>query len=327
MKIDYAHDMLDELIRMEMERREKEGDFGLTKEYHKLREALYELPDDDDDREDGFEEVDRKVFAGLDLGCGIEEILEEFPLITEKIGLMEIRKAYNREEESVNLSNRHLETDQKATIIRLRPECFFNPNGFVDVIRHEFMHLNDILDAEFGYSNQRLGKNPSEDAFIRDRYRVIWDIYIEGRLAREGKEETDMGRDGCWKEFNLLYVKLPEEDRSPIFEALWNKEKLTHPVMVELASDPYKLMKATGVSTTEGDKDTKKKIALPGSPCPLCKFPTYKPVHDISETAADKIKKDFPNWEEEWACERCMDLYNLKPFDRQEDFTPMRSEL
>ena len=327
MDIDYAPDMLDELVRMEMERREKEGDLGLTKEYHKLREALYNLPDDDDDREEGFEEVDRKVFATLDLGSGIEEILEEFPLIPEKIGLMEIRKAYNREEESVNISNRHLETDQKATIIRLRPQCFFNPNGFVNVIRHEFMHLNDILDEEFGYNTRRFGKNPSEDAFIRDRYRVMWDIYIEGRLAREGRDATDMGRDGCWKEFNLLYVKLPEKDRKTIFETLWNREKMTHSGIAELASDPYKLLQSADISTTEGDAETKKKVALPGSPCPLCKFPTYHPVHDFSPEALDKIKKDFPKWEEDWACERCMDLYNLKPFERQEDFTPMRSRV
>jgi hypothetical protein len=327
MDIDYAPDMLDELVRMEMERREKEGDLGLTKEYHKLRESLYNLPDDDDDREEGFEEVDRKVFATLGLGSGIEEILEEFPLIPEKIGLMEIRKAYNREEESVNISNRHLETDQKATIIRLRPQCFFNPNGFVNVIRHEFMHLNDILDEEFGYNTRRFGKNPSEDAFIRDRYRIMWDIYIEARLAREGRDATDMGRDGCWKEFNLLYVKLPEEDRKTIFETLWNREKMTHSGIAELASDPYKLLQSADISTKEGDAETKKKVALPGSPCPLCKFPTYHPVHDFSPEALEKIKKDFPKWEEDWACERCMDLYNLKPFERQEDFTPMRSQV
>ena len=312
MEIYYEPDLLEEIIRMELERREEEeGDLKTSKEYNSLREPLYDLPKDDDETEEAFEELDKKFFATLGLDGGIEEMIEEFPAITEQVGLMEIRRAFTREEESVNISNRHLDTGDKAAIIRLRSQCFLNPEGHRRVLRHELMHLQDVLDDDFAYNINRFGKNPSEEAFIRDRFRTIWDIYIESRLEREGKdlEGTEYGKGDCIKEFNVYYSKIPEKERNGIFKKLWEKEKMTHTEIVALASDPYKLIDLINEDSDDGEK---KVIALPGAACPLCNFPTYDPVHDISEEAEDAIREDFPDWNAGWACGRCMDLYSLK---------------
>lgn len=311
-EIIYDPDLLAEIINIEIKRKgdEEEND-TLFEEYQKARDPIYELPDDEDEREEAFEEVDRKFFNKLALGGPIEEVLEDFPLIKERVGLIEIRRAVTREEEEGNISNRHLDTGQKAAIIRFRPECFLDPDGFKKIIRHEYMHLCDILDEDFGYNTKRFAANPSEEAFIRDRFRTIWDIYINSRLDREGRKD-EVDRAGCYKEFEALYLKIDEARRKTVFEKLWEMEKLTHEGILELAKDPYKLLQLTG-EVEEGDKA---KVVLPGSSCPLCKFPSYKIVTEISEDAKISIKKEFPSWDEVWACERCLDLYNLKPFNR-----------
>jgi hypothetical protein len=58
-------------------------------------------------------------------------------------------------------------------------------------------------------------------------------------------------------------------------------------------------------------------IHLPGSPCPLCKFPTYNWVDDpesiCDEMVIEAVKIDFPGWEsKDGACDRCIEVYELR---------------
>jgi len=311
LEIEYDPLLLGEVINLEIKRIDGENnDNQLFEKYQKMKEPVYDI-EDEDDREDAFEEADREFYDKLSLGGAIKEVLEDFPALQEQIGFLEIRRAVTREEEEGNFSNRELETGKKAVIIRFRPECFMQHEAFKKVVRHEYMHLMDIINEDFGYNTKRFAANPSEEAFIRDRYRIIWDMYIGSRLEKEGREE-EADRSGCYKEFEALYLKVPAEDRKAIFEKVWEMENLTHPGILELAKDPYKLLQLTG----EVKEEDKGKMVLPGTACPLCNFPSYEIVTDISEEAREKIRDEFPNWDAGWACERCLDLYNLKPFVR-----------
>ena len=58
-------------------------------------------------------------------------------------------------------------------------------------------------------------------------------------------------------------------------------------------------------------------IHLPGSPCPLCKFPTYNWVDDpesiCDEMVIEAIQIDFPDWEsKDGGCDRCIEVYELR---------------
>lgn len=311
MEIEYDPSLVGEIINLEIERRDSENnDNQLFEEYQKMKEPIYDI-EDEDDREDAFEEADREFFDKLSMGGGMEEVLEDFPTLQEQIGFLEIRRAVTREEEEGNISNRELETGKKAAIIRFRPDCFMQPEAFKKVIRHECMHLADILNEDFDYNTKRFAPNPSEESFIRDRYRIMWDMYIGSRFEKEGREE-EADKSGCYKEFEALYLKVPADQRKAIFEKVWEMENLTHPGILELAKDPYKLLQLTG----EAKEEDKGKMVLPGTACPLCKFPSYEIITDISEEAKEKIIEEFPNWDAGWACERCLDLYNLKPMNR-----------
>jgi hypothetical protein len=61
------------------------------------------------------------------------------------------------------------------------------------LLRHELMHVADMLDPAFGYERSlpTSDDGPSADNIVRDRYRVLWDVTIDGRLARAGLAHPD----------------------------------------------------------------------------------------------------------------------------------------
>jgi len=84
-----------------------------------------------------------------------------------------------------------------------------------------------------------------------------------------------------------------------------------------MATDLETLM-AKFVEYDEGfTEEDQNYIHLPGSPCPLCKFPTYNWVDDpesiCDEMVIEAIQIDFPDWEsKDGACDRCVEVYELR---------------
>lgn len=83
--------------------------------------------------------------------------------------------------------------DEKKTVIMLyiSPQHFSKPN-IRFIILHEIQHRIDELSLSFGYDvnkKQQLKQNYGE--CFRTVLAHLWDIYINGRLDREGLFETD----------------------------------------------------------------------------------------------------------------------------------------
>ena len=142
-----------------------------------------------------------------------------------------------REEQS------ELSQDIKNIGMKIRSEHFFDPPNLRRQLRHEFMHVSDMIDEKFGYTYDRLPQvsSPVEENIIRDRYRIIWDIYIDSRLIRQGKE-TVSDKENQHREFEALYLKIPYSQREVIFENLWGAENLTHHDILDMANDARKVL-------------------------------------------------------------------------------------
>jgi len=306
MNVRYEPSLIEEVVLLEVKRREEEGDFRLFREYHALADPLYEKLSLDR-REAAFEKLNRKLF----LKCGFGEVIvkawEEFPRLTESIEEVFVGKAITWREEGSDLSR-----DRKSLGIKVFPRRFLSPQGLQRFLRHELQHIADMLDPAFGYAcEDRLADSPAEESLIRDRYRTIWAVSIDGRLTRGGKE-TVATREERWKAFEALYSRIPEAQRVAVFEALWGSECLTHSEILAMAKDHRVLLRWAGEAT----KDFKFQISnlkFPGSPCPLCGFPTYAWVEASGEQVVKFIQQDFPWWKpEEGACERCGEAYALR---------------
>lgn len=313
MKIEFDPNLIEEVIFWELKAREGKGDFSLTNEYHSLADPVYEnFPLDE--RPAQFKKIEWDFFKKLGFLEVVKEIFAEFPELEGKVIGGVLIKAQNLFDEGSNLTKGPSEGASKKRIaIKVLPERFQDIAYLKRLMRHELMHVSDMVSESFGYRDERLGCNPMEESIIRERYSTFWDIFVDSRLIRKGKE-TISDKESRNLEFDSLYKKIPVEVKAAIFDVLWHDEQLTHERILELSKDVNKVMKiAEGLPVKHVEKT--KKTLLPGAQCPLCQFRTYHWVDNIEKEPAlvELIKVDFPDWEpEDGACERCVEAYKVR---------------
>lgn len=310
-KIVYDPQLVDDIVYKGLSRQEGSGDLALYKEYHEKRDAIYEM--EQEKRPRRFRDLDNDFFARLGFDKYIAEVFDDFPDLKELIEEAHIRRATTRQNEGSNVVD-----EGRKVIIRLYPELFIEGIEIRKVLRHELLHVSDMMDKEFGYDvNEEFGLSPMEERIIRDRYRLFWDISVDGRLVRKGLDTTET-REERKREFDSYYGKIPDESRVLIFNKFWEgEEKLTHARMVELAKDTDKVMAlGSGDHTVEEFVGESKKLGpLPGTTCPLCGFPSYDWLSDVAEDedVVKVLKEDFPDWEpQDGVCSRCSEYYKVK---------------
>jgi len=234
----------------------------------------------------------------------------------ERIKEVTVKRAINKVDEGSNVLNRV--SGNPLIEMRVLASRFSNPEEAQELdafLIHEFMHAKDMVDPEFDYEDAFIPGNPSVKNLITARFRLLWNMYVDSRLARMGVVSV-LPKEARYREFDNFYRKIPDKQRKGIFEGLWKTEKLTHEELLSMATDLDTLMSkyVDPGEITDEDKDY---IHLQGSPCPLCKFPTYNWVDDpesiCDEMVIEAIQIDFPDWESrDGGCDRCIEVYELR---------------
>ncbi|HHT9125999.1 MAG TPA: hypothetical protein ACFYD6_09310 [Candidatus Brocadiia bacterium] len=299
--------IVEEIVFLKLRGLESAGNLELYDEFHSLSDEIYEL-NDEDERFDRFVELNREFFNKLGFSEAVREVVDEFPELSEKIEEIHIRKVTSLVDMGSNLAD-----EKRKTVIRVFPEQFMDIVYLKKFLRHEMMHVVDMLDEKFGYKDGKLSTLPAEETIMRDRYKLFWDIFIDNRLEKRGKE-TVQTKNERFREFERLYVRLPSEKKKAVFEGLWKEENLTHDKAVELARDNVKLV-ATYVVTSQEAVEETKKVLIPGGPCPLCNFPTHNWIEasSLDEQLIKLIRADFPDWQVgDGICDRCTECYTVR---------------
>lgn len=308
--IRYDTQLVDDIVYKGLAEREKNGDYDLYAEYHKKRDEIYGL--EPEMRPKKFRELDNEFFKRLGYDGYVAEVFSEFPNIKEVVEEVHVRRATTRQNEGSNVVD-----EGRKVIVRLYPELFLAGDEISKVMRHELMHVSDIMDKSFGYQVEDFDPSPMEDRIIRDRYRLFWDISVDGRLEKMGKETHDT-RESWKREFDTFFKKIPDDTRDQIFSRLWSAEEpLTHEKMVDLSKDINKVLALAAVENNLGEREEEpEKIGpLPGTTCPLCGFPSFDWVEEVAtdEEIVKGLKEDFPDWEpHDGVCARCAEYYKIK---------------
>ena len=259
------------------------------------------------DGEEEFEDDDEKTNEiSYDLAREFEERIKE----------VTVKRAINKVDEGSNVLNRV--SGNPLIEMRVLASRFSNPEEAQELdafLIQEFMHAKDMVDPEFDYEDAFIPGNPSVKNLITARFRLLWNMYVDSRLGRMGVVSV-LPKEARYREFDNFYRKIPEKQRKGIFEGLWKTEKLTHEELLSMATDLDTLM-SKYVDPGEMTDEDKDYIHLQGSPCPLCKFPTYNWVDDpesiCDEMVIEAIQIDFPDWESrDGACDRCVEVYELR---------------
>ena len=269
-----------------------------TNESEEEDTAVAELEDDD--------EAEQNDEVSYDLAREFEERIKE----------VVVKRGINKVDEGSNVLNRV--SGNPIIEMRVLASRFSNPEEAQELdafLIHEFMHAKDMVDPEFDYEDAFIPGNPSVKNLITARFKLLWNMYVDARLARMGVVSVQP-KESRYREFDNFYRKIPDKQRKGIFEGLWQTEKLTHEELLSMATDLDTLMSkyVDPGDMTEEEKDF---IHLQGSPCPLCKFPTYNWVDDpesiCDEMVIEAIQIDFPDWESrDGGCDRCIEVYELR---------------
>lgn len=242
---------------------------------------------------------------------------EEDRSFEEKIKEITIKRAINKVDEGSNVLNRV--SGLPVIEMRVLASRFANPEEVEELgsfLIHEFMHARDMMDPGFDYEDAFIPGNPSMKNLITARFRLLWNIFVDSRLARK-KIRSIMTKEARYREFDNYYRKIPEQQRRGIFEGLWETEKLSHEELLSMATDLETLISTYIDYSEEFTEEDQEYIHLQGSPCPLCKFPTYNWVDDpesvCDEMVIEAIQIDFPDWEsKDGGCDRCIEVYELR---------------
>lgn len=299
MHVQYEPDLLDAALSALIQEREASGDLHLTHEYHALTDAAYRL--DLAAREDAFRQIHRRLFRQWNLAAPIGAAFAEFPELREHIQTLWVVRAPGARDEGADLQF----PGRSGAILRLLSRRFLEPRSLTRILRHELTHLSDVLDSTFVYEpTEKIPGIPlAEEPLVRDRYRLLWDITIDARLIRAGRETVANEAQRRF-EFEAQYREVPAPLVEKAFRRTWDMPRPSHPQLLEMATEP-------GQELFEAWEGTIR--SLPGSRCPLCCFPSpllRQEAVDIPASLVEQIQRDFPEWRvDRGACERCLEGY------------------
>ena len=167
------------------------GSHQMAASFHREREAVYELPDAQQ-RDTAFQQLARRYFHMLGLAELFTERLSEFPHVSAHVELIVVRRAWNRKDEQVELyvgrpgearPTLHIST---TLFIGLQAIRCLDCGKLTAFLRHELMHVVDMLDPTFAYDPHVAlgGECEPENELIRGRFRVLWDLWVHARMRR-----------------------------------------------------------------------------------------------------------------------------------------------
>jgi hypothetical protein len=180
---------------------------------------------------------------------------------------------------------------RRSIAVALRPETLADGDRLLTLLRRELLHVADMLDPSFGYEPRLPAQpaGPAHDRLLRDRYRVLWDCSVDGRLVAAGRLDP-AARAVRWAEFLRHFGGPGEDPAGERFRRLFDGPRPRHADLV-----------AQAAATRAAGR------------CALCGCPTVAFEPDpagLPEDARRAIAGDCPGWTpERGLCLQCADLY------------------
>jgi hypothetical protein len=299
MPITYADDLVEAAVLLA----ERTAPVAMTRVFRHARNRLYDV-EDVDGRETAFNALHKDWFFKLGLPMPIEQAIAERSDLAARLGHCRVLRAVRPQDEGADLFDRvGAKADRRPLlVIRVRPGLLLDPTSLAGFLRHELMHIADMVDPRFGYSPTlpALDDGPSAANLVRDRYRTLWDVTIDGRLARRGSGSAQIRAQRA-REFAVTFRMLGSANEA-VFEEWFDRVDPTHEQLVAFAMNP-------GASCGAG-----------AARCPLCRFPVASldsAPERLSPHARRQIEREHPEWHPaDGLCVQCLDLYEAQNVGR-----------
>ncbi len=260
------------------------------------RDPLYELRDPEA-REERFSELHRRWFARLGLAEGLHRALSERPRLSSGCSRCLVTAAGREEYADLRQprsGSRAGASGKPILTIYLLTTTLLDPGRLLPFLRRELLHVDDLLDPGFEFEiDSGLPEGAGALAgLIRQRYRLLWETSVDGRLVAEGRLPGEV-EEHRRREFLRAFPMLGEEGPSR-FDRFFRGPRPGHRELLAFASDPGPARQAS-------------------LSCPLCSMPCsalHPSPGELEPRILEAIRRDFPAWRPGLGlCPRCAELY------------------
>jgi hypothetical protein len=217
---------------------------------HQVIDRLYEIPDEELMQRE-FVPVFREFFTKLRFDRLVAELLAERPLVGEFVDRCVVREAPRKKAQSAELLVQGNNSDDgraaRTLVIQICPQSFIDTGDtavsdplrgrLVTLMRRELLHVADMLDERFGYVREVFSGEPSRQNLHRDRYRVLWDTYVAGRLERE-KFGVNEEKERLERAFGRVFANHAAGIDAGVFARIFDAPSLTHRNFMEWSREP-----------------------------------------------------------------------------------------
>lgn len=283
--IQYSDELIEGTVETVIRKKQEDGDNSLFVQFHGLSDNAYSIYLNPQDRAEAIRGVYKFLFSMLKLDAVAPEAIEKFPIIVRNAAAVYFVRP---EDASSDESGDILIRDGKTVVvIKVAPNTVNDPVRFRNILNFELMHVQDMMDPAFQFTPADSTLSKSWLDPVRLRYRLLWNIYCVSRLEKLPLE-SPRKRVDLETEFERLYGAIPAEVRARLFGKLFGVESFTHPILAELARVSANLLKFFREELPVGSFDV-----IQGSPCPLCKFPTFNWVEFNGKMICERCREHF----------------------------------
>lgn len=202
---------------------------------HERLDPLYAIPDAEL-RLKAFRSAYGQMFRHLGLDQIVPEYIRGFRHIVQKLNRCLVREAERSRAQNVDLyTDKSGVGSEKVLIIAVCPDFLLDGAHLGAWLFRQLQHVEDMLDESFGYDRSLPADTTAQQNLIRDRYAVLWDTYVEGRLLRAGKIDSS-GVENLWRAFRKAFAIEDPVSSYAHFQNILNAEGLTHRGILAWAS-------------------------------------------------------------------------------------------
>lgn len=234
---------VEEAVFLELKRLASSGETELSSAFHAERTALYEVQEEHE-REAAFHRLMNRYFQSLGLSELFNMRWEEFPKLSEHIDIAVLRRVFSRKEERVEFyrgrASDGLSSFEVSTslLIGLQAARCLDRKTLIAFLRHELMHVADMIDPAFSYDPHAVlgGENKAEDELIRERFRLLWDLWVHRRMKQFGWQ-TVVDDTARRREFERAFSAFDPARREEIFRVVDRQDRWTHQELLRFMQD------------------------------------------------------------------------------------------
>lgn len=297
-RIEYQPQLIEEAVLLAMRGHADERLF------RQQRNQIYERIDSEE-REAAFQRLHRNWFDILKMNRPLSDCLSLWPILHEATQHCLVMKARAPKEMGAELYRTsetltHDECHSLTILLQVTPALLTLPEALLAFLRHELLHVVDMLDPRFAYAPNfpKSDAGPAYDHLLQNRYAVLWDLIIDGRLHQRGWLPP-AARERHFAAFKRAFQGA-EENLARMFAHFFDHNSHTHHELVAFAQYPEQWLTMKGPEVSRKGR------------CAICHFPMFQLLDPQTLTAevAAEIQKQNPSWNlTQFICRQCADLY------------------